>query len=387
MPSHTMGGISTAYEAPFGASLNFSNPAANTKVSTTLFSTNVTLDQMNFSGRRVLKYQNTFYFSNISLGFPLREKTILGFGYQPYTGYYNRMYGPNSAQYQFDEERKIIKGSGGLNSFHAFLRYKIDNNWSVGLRGNYLFGSLTNQYLFYTSPDLSQVALQEDRINGINLTAGIFSIMPSATGRIFSAGATYGFGKKMTVKRTMNRFNTLNGDTEQGSWTTETVTENIPLRLPMSASLGFSYREDNKWMLSTQYDWKKTSELEAIKHNTPGLDEAYRNSQKFSVGGYWIPQYNSYKNYLDKIIYRFGLYYKNTELYINHQGISDYGLTLGIGLPIRKRESEESTSYLNIGLALGQRGSTKKNLTRERYFSAKIDFSFGAKWFQKRIYD
>lgn len=385
VPSHSMGGISTAYENPFGAGLNFSNPAANARVSTTLFSTNVTFDQMKFSGKRAEKHQNTFYFSNISLGFPLSEKSVLGLGYQPYTGYYNRMY--NKMPDQGDEEREIIRGNGGLNSLNAFLSYKIDNNWSIGLRGNFLFGRITNQRLFYPSPDLSRVASQEDRVNGINLTAGVLYTILSTMGQRWSAGATYGLGNKVTIKRAMNTLNTINGDMEQDSWMMGTVNENIPLRLPISTSLGFSYGEENKWMLSTQYDWKKTSELEAIKRNNPGLEEAYRNSQRIAVSGYWISKYNSYKSYFDKIIYRAGLYYENTALYIKRQGISDYGLTLGMGLPIRKREPQESASYLNIGLALGQRGSTKKNLTRESYFSTKIGFTFGAKWFQKRIYD
>ncbi|XCI75025.1 MAG: hypothetical protein ABI045_06605 [Flavobacteriales bacterium] len=391
--THVMGGIATAYEDPFGANLNFSNPAANSKVRTTLFSTNITIDQMSFSGNKISKYQSTFYFSNIFLGFPLSKNFTLGLGYQPYTGYFNRMYANESFNQAYSQQN-TIKGSGGLNSLHTFLSYKIDESWSVGLRGNFLFGHLRNQYQSFPWPDTSQISYQEDRIKGIHLTAGVLYTLSSEGDKRWSIGATYGIGNKVNVRRTQRGggTSTLRVEIGKDTWITKTTadtTENIPLRLPMSAGLGVSYGEDYKWMLSAQYNWQKSSELNTIQRKSvKSFNETYRNSKRFALGGYWIPQYNSYKNYFAKAIYRAGLYHENTALYINNQGISDYGLTFGLGLPIRfKRELRESHSYLNIGLALGQRGTTQSNLTKENYLNLKIGFTFGAEWFQKRIYN
>lgn len=390
--TNSMGGIATAYEDPFGANLNFSNPAVNLKVNTTLFSTNTTIDQMSFSENKTSRYQGTFYFSNISLGFPLSKSFTLGFGYQPYTGYFNRMYANESFNQAYSQQ-KTIKGGSGLNSFHTFLSYKIDENWSVGLRGNFLFGYLENQYQSFHWTDNSKISHQEDHIKGIQLTAGVLYTLPREGGKRWSIGATHGIGNKVTVRRIQRDATSIfTGELGKEIWTTKTTvdtTENIPLRLPMSASLGLSYGEDYKWMFSAQYNWQKISDLNAIQPKpVKGFDETYRNSQRFALGGYWIPQYNSYKSYFAKVIYRAGLYYENTPLYINNQCISDYVLTLGIGLPIRfKRELREKQSYLNIGLALGQRGTTQGNLTKENYLSLKIGFTFGAEWFQKKIYN
>ena len=70
---------------------------------------------------------------------------------------------------------------------------------------------------------------------------------------------------------------------------------------------------------------------------------------------------------------------------LNDQPIQDVALTFGVGLPLRMT----GLSNVNLGLELGQRGTTKAGLSRENYFKFTIGFSlFGEDyWFVKMKYD
>lgn len=67
---------------------------------------------------------------------------------------------------------------------------------------------------------------------------------------------------------------------------------------------------------------------------------------------------------------------------VNSESIDDKAITLGMGLPL-----PGTYSNLNLGLEIGQRGSTKGGLVQQDYINISVGFSFNDKWFQKRKYD
>jgi hypothetical protein len=101
-----------------------------------------------------------------------------------------------------------------------------------------------------------------------------------------------------------------------------------------------------------------------------------------SLGGYYIPNYNSFSSYAKRIVYRGGLKYEKTGLMINSESINDMGLTLGVGLPI-----SGSFSNVNLGFELGKKGTTNANLVQENYANFSVSFSLNDKWFVKRKFD
>ena len=110
-------------------------------------------------------------------------------------------------------------------------------------------------------------------------------------------------------------------------------------------------------------------------------DVNYENSTRFSLGGFYIPNYNSFSKYYEKITYRAGLRYENTGLIINKTAIKDYAITAGLGLPLIG-----VFSNINIGVDYGQRGTTSVGLVQENYMNFTIGLSLNDKWFQKRRY-
>ena len=53
--------------------------------------------------------------------------------------------------------------------------------------------------------------------------------------------------------------------------------------------------------------------------------------------GFFIPKFDSFNNYFQRVTYRGGFKFENTGLVINNTAIKDKSITLGFGLPISSR--------------------------------------------------
>ena len=105
--------------------------------------------------------------------------------------------------------------------------------------------------------------------------------------------------------------------------------------------------------------------------------------QSPSLSGFEIvPNRNDIRYYYKKIAYRAGTYYKTEYYKLDNNTVASFGITLGATLPVFRWHNG-----VTVGIDMGQRGSLKGNLIRERY----INFSFGVNlfdiWFQKPRYE
>uniref|UniRef100_UPI004049DC08 hypothetical protein n=1 Tax=Flavobacterium sp. TaxID=239 RepID=UPI004049DC08 len=107
---------------------------------------------------------------------------------------------------------------------------------------------------------------------------------------------------------------------------------------------------------------------------------SYENSTRFALGGYYIPKYDSFSSYLERIVYRAGFKYENTGLVINNESINDYGMNFGLGFPL-------GFSKVDLGFEFGKRGTTNNGLIEENYFNFSVGLNLSAKWFERRKID
>ena len=107
----------------------------------------------------------------------------------------------------------------------------------------------------------------------------------------------------------------------------------------------------------------------------------YEDASKLSIGGFFIPQYNSFSSYFKRAVYRAGVRMEKTGLIINNESIKEFGISFGIGLAIG---DSRLLSNANIGFEFAQRGTTKSNLVQEDYFNVQLSLSLNDRWFQKR---
>ena len=108
----------------------------------------------------------------------------------------------------------------------------------------------------------------------------------------------------------------------------------------------------------------------------------FENSVRYSLGGFFIPNYNSYSNYFKRIVYRGGLRYENTGLVIQNKSINDFAANIGLGMPL-----SGTFTNINIGLEIGKRGTKYYNLVEENYINISVGLSLSDKWFVKRKFD
>jgi hypothetical protein len=150
----------------------------------------------------------------------------------------------------------------------------------------------------------------------------------------------------------------------------------IPSKYTAQAGIG----EARKWLVGVGYTFQGAG---SIGNSYNSLDNVtYEKHSKYSIGGYYIPNYNSFSSYAKRIVYRAGFRFENTGLVINSEPIEDMALTVGFGMPLTG-----TFSNVNIGLEFGKRGTTAANLVEENYANVSVSFSLNERWFEKRKFN
>jgi hypothetical protein len=135
-----------------------------------------------------------------------------------------------------------------------------------------------------------------------------------------------------------------------------------------------------KWFVGVESVFQKTGNFSNPLYSSS--ETKYEDASTFSIGGFFIPQYNSFTSYFKRAVYRAGLHYEKTGLNIKDESINEFGISFGVGLPVGT-----FFSNINLGFELGKRGTTSSNLLQENFVNFQLSLSLNDRWFQKRKYD
>jgi hypothetical protein len=188
-----------------------------------------------------------------------------------------------------------------------------------------------------------------------------------------------------TPESTLNLVNSRTVATVQFSSTTSPfiIDEEIiavadtKIKLPSKFAFGAGFGQERKWLVGAEFTLSQTSSLQNRFNDI--TNATFENAKKFAVGGYFIPQYNSFSSYFKRITFRGGFRYENTGLILNDKSIDDAAVTLGLGFPITG-----SFSNVNVGMEYGRKGTKAADLVRENYVNIIVSLSLNDKWFVKR---
>ena len=156
--------------------------------------------------------------------------------------------------------------------------------------------------------------------------------------------------------------------------------EKTNLTLPSRISFGAGIGQPRKWFIGAEYAIQKSSQF-----SNPIFDIENTNfvdGSSISVGGFFVPYYNSFSNYWKRATYRAGINYSHTGLKINDEDIKEFGISFGVGLPVGGMFSNA-----NLGFEIGKRGTTKQNLIQENFVNFQLSLSLNDRWFQKIKYN
>ncbi|AZB10590.1 hypothetical protein EG344_18010 [Chryseobacterium sp. G0162] len=384
----SMGGISTAFISDFTSNFNFANPANNANFELTSIKLEATNEnnyfKSNFNDMKSTKHST--YLSNISLAFPISSKVKMGISYQPYSSKSYDILSQRKADNGTIIDQNQFRGSGTLNTAAVALSYKINQEFSVGARANLYFGDLSDLTEF-SSAGSEYIAGYEtkNRIRNFNFTLGTsYQKLNSRTDKKLTIGATATFGNigNMTTEFTNSTYRYADA---AGTKTDinpidykEDKSKNL---LPLQASVGVGYGSENHWFLSGQVDYKKGEDI-AYFGQSFNLQDTYR----ISAGGWYLPNYNNFRSYFSRVIYRYGAFYERGNLKLEGNSINKFGISAGVMLPF-KNSSITRMSGLEIGVELGKRGTLQNNLINQNFINLKVGFNFADKWFRKSLYN
>ena len=144
------------------------------------------------------------------------------------------------------------------------------------------------------------------------------------------------------------------------------------VKLPMNLGLGFSLGKTEKWLAGADIQWQQWE-----KYSYFGVTDSLKNSLRISLGGSFTPSISTVSGYWQRITYRAGLRYTQSYLELRGQRINEFGISLGIGLPLPR-----TRSTINLAAEFGSRGTISNNLIKENF----VKFTLGSFNFRTLVY-
>ncbi|WP_420551475.1 hypothetical protein [Tenacibaculum aiptasiae] len=378
----SMGGIGVALKDTHR--LNFTNPAANADLRAATYGIGGSLSFLTIKEGDKSQTGNSTNLRYLALGFPIGKKAGVSVGLQPFSSV-----GYSLLENQTSNEFNLFRGEGGASKIYASFGMYVFEGFSVGLEAGFIFGNLTNSVL-NQRVNVAFATKQEEKVN---LRGGQFKI-----------GAQY----KKELKNKLNLYSgvsvTLDGDLSAkgnekmyslafSSSGQEILKDELfnrsvngDLSIPLKSVFGIGLGKENKWYVGINQQFQNALSTSSSLIANGGAYR-YGKSNKFSLGGYYLPKINSISSYWDRIVYRAGLRIEDTGLQVKTNNeftsIKDFGINVGLGLPLPGQ-----VSNLNLGFEYGQKGTTNNNLIKENYFNIRLSLSLNdINWFKKRQID
>ncbi len=381
--NRSMGGISVL---PDSIHINIQNPAqlAGLKLSglalggTYANTKSLSEDQEGKSRRTSLDY--------MAVGLPL-GKIGIGFGLIPFSSVgYKISKTTQVTNISGDTIRSVYSkynGIGGVNKVFLGFGYSLTKKINIGANMQYNFGTIeTTGLLYQTDLQYGSRETNISELSGVNFDIGA-TYQTKLKGKLslFSSLIFTPESKlKLSNARNIQIVQLLSSSAISVIQSENIAVGNSTIKLPSKLALGTGFGEIKKWLLGTEVTFINNSVMSNRFDNI--TNSSFENSIRYSLGGYFIPNYNSYATYYKRIVYRGGLRYENTGLVIENKSITDFAANVGLGLPLIG-----TFTNVNIGLEVGKRGTTYNNLVQENYFNISVGLSLSDKWFVKRKFD
>ncbi len=390
-PNVAIGSVGAAYAN--GIFINNVNPALLVRNRSTAFDVGFAGGLKQLRTGQAQQRDFNLNLNYLALAFPASRRWTLGVNLAPYSAH----------QYESTTRGTVIgsttpalytyRGLGGLNAVSftngvtVFRKEdgqeRLIQDLAIGLQTSFVFGSITKEAVSQVFAD-SLIGYNVASVRRTNQSDLVFK--PGVVYRhrlndrvYWNVGATYDISRDLKGKQ----FSSIQYRGQSDGEYIELVpldTVSATTRLPGGYQLGVSLEEPLHWALAADVTFRRFSDLQA--DNQLG---ALRNTFTLGVGGEWTPDWRSIDSYFKRATYRFGLNYSQMPFSVPGGGkqLSDVSLRGGVFLPITPAD-RRSVSYMNLSLAIGQRGTLESNLIRERYINVVFGFTindFG--WFLK----
>jgi len=303
----------------------------------------------------------------------------MGLSLQPYT---NVGYGFTVSEPGPEGSTAIteVTGGGGIDRL-SLNNSVLWGNLMLGIRFDYIFGSIQEEDRFFLE-DIQQTAFGNSVVNAtatfsqVTGSAGFVYKQSLGQFKYINIGGFY--QPKFDLKQTA--FVTLENQTAAGGvFSTDTLVNNVETQLQVPQRVGFGISYEHTRRLAVGIDFQ-AQDWAAYRRSDGQPNENLGQSYRLTVGGELSPDFQSTK-FFNRVIYRFGAHYEQTQYVVDDNTVNDFGISFGLSMPLN---AVWGLSHVNLGGTLGQRGAITDGLVRERYIKVYLGFSLqDVTWFSR----
>ncbi|AUC82451.1 hypothetical protein [Lacinutrix sp. Bg11-31] len=331
-------------------------------------------------------------FDYLALSIPL-GKLGVGFGLLPYTAVGYRLETSNAA----GNVDTRFRGEGGLNKAFLSFGYQITDGLSAGIDANYNFGNIQNSTIEFNynneNEPLQTQSREENRsdLSGLNINIGLHYQKMITDKLELQSALTYSPSSDINSNNERSFSNITINSSTGAEFVVTTIDADLAanglnktsVKLPSRLSFGAGIGAPRKWFAGVEYTTQNASEFSNTLYTNTGT--TFVDASTLSMGGFYIPKYNSFTSYWSRVVYRAGLRFENTGLQVQNESIKEFGISFGVGLPVGTNKNPFSNA--NLGFEIGKRGTTNANLIQENFLKFKLSLSLNDRWFEKRKYN
>lgn len=355
--------------------INLLNPASYAAVDTLTFLMDIgmSLHNTNFEEDGVKRNARNTTFDHLTMQFRLMPRLGMTIGVVPFS---NIGYNFSNMQVIRDDEDGVVSttnryyGDGGLRQVVAGLGWSPFKGFSVGGNLSYLYGEVYH-YVYNQYSESTISTRTKQYLADISTYKADFGVQYGVSfGKsVLTLGATYQLGHAID-----NDVYIIDMIGTGSSVTSSDTLRSTSMSIPAGYGVGVSYTYDQRLTFAADYSVQQYGTASFFGFKGADMHRA-------SVGFEYIPELVT-RNLFRRARYRAGLYMATAHYSIGNQvGPTEYGATVGIGLPIMNGWG--SKSVVNIsGQAVHVRPRTPGMIT-ENYLRLSVGVSINETWFDK----
>ena len=378
----SMGGVGYALQNPYY--INFKNPAAFAAFDSLSFIGDLAFSFTN-QNMRTQKQSQSGAFAQLdyfAIGLPVLPVWRTSAGIMPYSDIGYRI----TDSYEKEPFGKIAneyKGEGGLMFLYWGNAFKVCKGLTVGLNMAYLFGTINKiSFAEYEELEYSFNTMISNfrHLDGIQLSAGIQYNTTINEKHQLGFGAVYENALKVWSKENLLELNYLDKYLLNNYYDTIRIRigENAlksNVKMPQIVGGGISYGYKDKLTAAVDITWQNWKNF-----SMSNTKDSLKNNLITAVGIQYIPNAMSSK-YYNKINFRMGTRFSTGYIILNDSPISEFAVSVGLGLPFRTLSSRSS---VNIMFEYSRLGTLKNDLILQNYYKLSFNFILQEKWYQRR---
>lgn len=379
--NHSMGGIGIGMRD--NGVINYLNPASITARDTLAFMLDFGINQQNtYNNDSYTKSAyNVFNMQNVVMTFPIYGPSAFMVGISPFSdiGYkYLTTETDQDIVADIGDVKYQKYGTGSIYQLFFGAAVTLFDRLSIGAEGIYYFGYINkhNDILFNSSSLYNTITTGWDyKVHCFTGKFGLQYVQPfKKNNSELVIGATYRLG------------NNLRGDVFQYAFTAaDTVMYkdggNAAFDIADEFGVGVSYRVNSKWAVGVDYvqqNWLGSS----FPDNVMWTNFSATTARSYRAGFEITPNMYDIRYYMKRVTYRAGAYYEQSYVKVNGNQVNSFGITLGASFPIYRWHNA-----ITFAIDIGQRGTLRHNMVRERYINFILNINLHDLWFVKYRYD